>query len=207
MQTRVNMNPNRSAMDLSLEDEGTIMVKKGESKQRNQEMKPLEQCEDPIEVLMKDHDEGLKHLALMKNAVNSIRQTGFSAEAFRQIAEAIQFIDVEIRQHNELEEKVLFPLIERHGLSPSYAMRHEHREMWSAFNRLLKHVRDIEEGRLHGTSIVEFIKASEFIIDMLGNHIAEENTVLFPMIRKVLTAGEYQQLAREILRATARPAS
>ena len=149
---------------------------------------------DPIEIFMHEHEMGLHQLALMANAAMSIEVNGFSAEAFRTIAEAIRYIGREIRCHNEREEEFLFPALDRHVSGPPGAMRQEHRELWRAFNELLKVVRDVEDGRLRGSSIRELVQLVNFIVDHLRDHIEKENTVLFPMAKRLLTSEEYHTL-------------
>ena len=158
---------------------------------------------DPIECLLREHDEGMKHLAILENAADYIKTHGFSVEAFNQIGESIRFIDAEIRRHNEKEEQYLFPLLERHLNGPSKVMRNEHRLLWGEFNRLQTCVHDIEEGRVRGSSITELIQLSKTIVDLLRNHIEKENKVLFPMAKQVLTDGEYETLREEMSKATA----
>lgn len=153
---------------------------------------------DPIEILMHEHEMGLHQLALMANAAMSIEVNGFSAEAFRTIAEAIRYIGSEIRCHNEREEKFLFPALGRHVDGPPAAMRLEHRDLWRAFNELLKVVRDVEDGRLRGSSIRELVQLVHFIVDHLRDHIEKENAVLFPMAKRLLTIEEYHTLGAEL---------
>jgi hemerythrin-like domain-containing protein len=155
---------------------------------------------DPIEALMHEHELGLHQLGLMADAAKSIQVNGFSAGAFQTIADAIRFIGTEIRRHNEKEERLLFPLIDRHVSGPPSAMRQEHRELWRAFNELLKSVRDVEDGRIHGSSIRELVQMVNFIVEHLRDHIDKENTVLFPMAKQVLTEEEYRMLGNEITR-------
>ena len=152
------------------------------------------QALDPIEILMKEHEECLHHLARMENAAEYIQTNGFSHEAYTQIAEAIRFIDTVIRQHDEKEEKYLFSMMDRHVTGAPQVMRNEHRELWIAFKQLIQTVEDIEEGRLHGTSIVELVQSAKAVVDHLTGHITKENEVVFPMAKQMLTKEEYNEL-------------
>ncbi len=156
----------------------------------------------PLSCLMDEHEQALKQLNKMAVAAKSIQTNGFSAEAFQQIADAIRFIGSVVRKHNEKEEQYLFPKMDRHINGYQSMMRHEHRELWGAFNELLKSVKDVEDGRIHGSSIRELLQMANFVVDHLTNHIAKENTVLFPMVKNLLTPEEYEQLTREILNAS-----
>jgi hemerythrin-like domain-containing protein len=149
---------------------------------------------DPIDILKHEHEECQRHLLRMRNAAEYIRANGFSLEAYTQIAEAIRFIDTVMRQHDEKEEKYLFALLEKHGTTSPKILRNEHRELWIAFRHLLRTVEDIEEGRLHGTSVIDLVQLAKNVVDNLSSHIAKENEEVFPMARKVLTGEEYQQL-------------
>lgn len=165
---------------------------------------PDEQAGDPFLLLIEEHDTCNRLLGGMDNAVESIRLNGFSADAFRQISDAARFIDSAIRFHHEREETYLFPLIERHNPGSTEVMRKEHRSLWSALRQLLKTIQDIEEGRLHGTSIRELLQSSRFIIDLVASHTRRENHVLFPMARKTLTTTEWNELRSAIAVASPR---
>lgn len=147
---------------------------------------------------MKEHEECLKYLARLHNAAEYIRTNGFSFEAYSQIAETIRFIDTVVRQHDEKEEKYLFPLMDRHVVGPPQSLRSEHRELWFAFRQLLRTVEDIEEGRLHGTSIAELVQSAEAVVEVLTSHITKENEVVYPMAKQVMTKEEYGQLKEQI---------
>jgi hemerythrin-like domain-containing protein len=126
---------------------------------------------------------------------------GFSSAAFSRIGEAIGFIDTEIRRHCEKEEQFLMPLIENH-IPDSREIRGEHRALWTAFRELRRHIQDIEDGRLRGTAIIDLVHSAHMIAEILGDHIARENDELFPMVKRLLNADEYDRLTRGIVSAT-----
>ncbi|MBM4165319.1 MAG: hemerythrin domain-containing protein [Ignavibacteria bacterium] len=152
---------------------------------------------DPIETLVKEHDDALKQLNILNNAAMSIKVNGFSAEAFEKIAKTIRYIGTEMRKHDEKEERFLLPLLEKHVSGPSSAMRNEHRELWAAFSQLLQLVHNAEEGKITGRSISDLVRSSIFIVELSTTHIAKENNVLFPMVKQVLSQEEYEQLKRD----------
>lgn len=158
---------------------------------------------DPIELLTSDHEEAGKILAYLDNAIESIRTSGFSAEAFHQVEEALRSLDREVRHHQEIEEKYMLPVLEQHGFDGSSTVRNERRELWSSFNQLQLLVQDIEEGRLHGSSIAELVNESKTIIDALKSQIKVEQTLLFPSVKELFTKKEYQHLSDSIINAVA----
>jgi hemerythrin-like domain-containing protein len=160
----------------------------------------MEKVIDPISVLKDEHKKGMYYLAKLDNAADYIRINGFSAEAFEQIVEATQYINTELRQHNESEEKYLFPLIERHASGPSHLFRDEHKELWKHFHELEIAIKDVEEGHIHGSSIKELVEIAKAVVDLMGSHISKENDILFPLAKQLLSQEEYSKLSNGIIR-------
>ncbi|MBI3189511.1 MAG: hemerythrin domain-containing protein [Ignavibacteriales bacterium] len=164
------------------------------------------QFHNPIEVLTMEHEEGLYFLEQLHTAAQYIGSSGFSFDAFLKLADAIRFIDNELRAHNEKEEKYLFPLLERHAGNPTRVLIEEHRELWKVFARIRQCVEDVEEGRIYATTVKELVQTSELLYELLKNHISKENEVLFPMVKNVLSSEEYEQLTENIIRSSTPPA-
>ena len=154
---------------------------------------------DPLEILTRAHDEGMDQLGVLENAAESIRANGFSPEAFEQIAETIRWMNTEVRKHTQIEEQVLFPVVQRHVKGLAEQMRGEHRDLWNAFSELLTYVREVEEGKRHGSSIMDVVRVSFDIIDQMRNHIKRENTILFPAARQLFSEKELEELLVGIL--------
>ncbi len=150
--------------------------------------------DDPIDVLMKEHAYGMSELTNISRAAKSIQVDGFSAKAFQEIAAAVRVIADMIGRHNTKEETLLFPMLERHMNAIPGGMLIEHREVNRTFNELLRSINDIEDGRIHGSSIRELLQLANFVVSHLGNHMMKENTILFPMVKRLLTNEEYEKL-------------
>lgn len=153
---------------------------------------------DPIELLQSDHSKGMKTLLDLEEAVNSIEMNGFTAEAFQRIAEAARFIGSYMREHYEKEDRHLYPVLQRHASGSSMTIRHERREMWQTFKELMMSVSDIENGRIHGTTIRELVTTVRSVVEYFRNHIEREDMVVFPMVKRLLTPDEYSRLGREL---------
>jgi len=158
---------------------------------------------DPIDILMKEHEEGMSDLGIISQAAKSIQVDGFSARAFQEMATAVRAIADLISRHNNAEETLLFPLLERHTNAMPGTIMIEHREVTRTFRELLRSINDIEEGRIHGSSIRELLQLANFVVSHLGNHMTKENTVLFPLAKRLLTNEEYEKLRLGIARSSA----
>ena len=149
---------------------------------------------DPLEILIRAPEEGITRLVVLEHAAESIRSNGFSPEAFEQIAETIRWMNTEVRRHTQIEEQVLFPVVERHVRGLAEQMRGEHRDLWNAFSELLSYVREVEEGKLHGSSIMDVVRVALDIVDQMRNHIKREDTILFPAVRQLFSKKEFEEL-------------
>lgn len=153
---------------------------------------------DPIVLLMHEHEEGMKYLQRLGEAAEFIKSKGFSLEAFKDVARAVHFIDNEMRRHNEKEEKYLFPVMESHLRGRGEPRRDEHRELWKAVKNLRECVKEVEEMKIYPTTIRDLIRISKSIVELLESQITNENEVLFPLVRSVLTKDEYSRLTQQI---------
>src|SRR3990172_6911614 len=90
---------------------------------------------DPLKILLQEHQDGLEHLARLEQAAESIQANGFSAEAIEEIIEAVRWMNNDVREHIVIEERYLFPAIERHGSDLPDSMRNDHHELRGAFSQ------------------------------------------------------------------------
>jgi hemerythrin-like domain-containing protein len=149
-------------------------------------------------LLKADHVEAMHRLQVLENAADSIKANGFSAEAFEQIAETIRWMNTEVRRHTKLEEQYLFPLAEHHMKNLADQVKGDHRDMWDSFSDLLDTVKEVEEGRLHGTSIQTVVAIARTIVEQMRNHVRRENTILYPALKELMTEQESSALLEGI---------
>jgi len=156
---------------------------------------------DPIETFRKENEEALEIISQLGSAAEFISENGFSFDAFEQIVNVVEFIDDKVRKHTEKEEKILFPLMERHINGRTQSMRIEHKELWRAFATLKDCVKDVEDLRIHAMTVRDLVASSRTIVEYLVKHIQKENGVYFPEAKEILTQIEYEQLRTEIAKA------
>ena len=154
---------------------------------------------DPIDFLINEHDAVMKQLNLLSDAVNTVRRTGYSFRGYEKIVESVRLLSVEVIEHNRKEEKYLFPLLERHTRASLYQMRKEHRELLSVFDQALRSAQTISEEERPGRSISELTDVSLELIYLLGEHVAHEGNMIFPLAKQVLSREEYGQFRDGIM--------
>lgn len=104
--------------------------------------------------------------------------------------------------HHGKEEARLFPAMEARGLpreaGPTAVMRHEH-ELGRAHVRAMDAAVAAFEKGDQGATLRFAAEAREFV-DLLRDHIAKEDQVLFPMADRMLPASEHERLLADFRR-------
>ena len=132
--------------------------------------------------LRRDHEVILRALERLEERVAEWKRTGKVDQAIlRKFVEfARTFID---RCHHGKEERCLFPCLERRGIpregGPIGVMLYEHQLGRELVGRIDEGLKALERGDKDAVSAV--LSACDGYIELLRNHIAKENGVLFPM--------------------------
>ncbi len=172
---------------------------------------------DPFAVFVEEHNHGLAALEKMEQGADSLRRSGYSAEALRLIREANEFIKTEVKAHNQKEEDALFPVLGPYMPSPSIidVIVEEHRELWdkeedlqSLLGSLLGDHEELwaEEDRLEALlnspnapdNAGAIAESAYNIIYMLRDHIDKENQILFPSAQSILSQEEVAKVAEKM---------
>jgi hemerythrin-like domain-containing protein len=148
--------------------------------------------EDPIHRLRQEHDATLEVVDSMELAVADLlgpRQE----EAYATLRGGLEYLEREVREHGQVEEKVLYPALRRHVPRQTIeVMLEEHKDLWWAMDLLAKALAppapSVNEVRWQGTALV----------DLLRRHIDKENNVLFMMVAQMLSDQEYRALAEAL---------
>lgn len=158
------------------------------------EKKILHIAEDhPISILMEEHKIMLtlaEKLLTLSQALESANELNQFKEIFHHIEHVVSdFIDSE--KHYLREENVIFPLLEKHGITePPAIMWMEHnqiREKKKALNNLL-------EGHTIPPSkdfLINLKNISNELKNLLNSHFYKENNILFPTALNLISNEEW----------------
>lgn len=155
---------------------------------------------DPIERLMNEHQHGLRELEKMRQAGHELKTSGFKPETYQALQAATDFINGDLRTHNENEENALFPLLEaRMGQGgPTTVMRAEHQQLWSALDQLEWGLKGLSENPSNGAKVDEIAGLTNFIYTLLSQHISKEDNILYPMAREMLTQEDFRLVSERM---------
>ncbi len=152
----------------------------------------------PIHTLMEEHKMILGFIEKLKENVRKIENArnldGASEqiELLKHIAEHL----VEADKHHQREEEVLFPALERFGVSePPEIMREEHEELKPKKKELYKIAKEYKN-MPYPKFAMRVKKTAEYLIEALPKHIYKEDNILYPMAVQVIPKKEWPEIKK-----------
>lgn len=153
----------------------------------------------PIHTLMEEHKILLQFVDELKDITQKIEQ----AQDFTSVGKEMEQLShivahlKDSESHYVREENVLFPYLEKHGVTQPPAI------MWSEHNQIReikKKLYEVVEQR-KSTGLDDFAKKLDDVAislsDILQNHFYKENNILFPTALKVITENEWGGVKKE----------
>ncbi|MBI3098745.1 MAG: hemerythrin domain-containing protein [Planctomycetes bacterium] len=135
------------------------------------------------EILSREHLVVLQKLAVLEQALAPFDEA--------KVREVLHFFDHQIVLHRRKEEEILFPRLASHfpeNAGPVFVMLEEHREE-------KRHIEGMRSSLGAGDSAAVAMHARH-ILDLLRQHIAKEDQVLFPMAEEMLADAERPAVER-----------
>ncbi len=134
---------------------------------------------DPLRRFEQEHDVALAALDRLELVAQGLRESDGPHEShFATAREVHGLLCGAVRQHNEDEERALFPVLGEDA--PLGPFLEEHEILWSL---------EAELGRaLDRADRLRTARLALETVDLLRTHIRRENDVLFPMARALLGA-------------------
>jgi len=156
-------------------------------------------ADHPIYVLMEEHNVVLKYIEELKGIIQRVG----GATSFDDVADDVHRLSyvaehlMEVEKHNVREENVLFPYLEKHGISePPAVMWAEHNELKEKKKQLLK------LSEIHGKiAFKDFAKQladiGGYITEALSSHVYKENHILYPAALQTIGDGEWREIREQ----------
>jgi len=164
-----------------------------------EKQKPEIPTENPVGILLEEHKIMLQLVEMANTILSKIQSAKSASDAPEDMAHlkhiAEDFVDSE--KHYLREENVLFPMLEKHGITePPAIMWREHDQIRPAKKRF--------------SSVVENHSAMDFqdfkeqldetiktLSEFLSSHFFKENNILFPTAMQVVTDEEWREARKE----------
>jgi len=153
----------------------------------------------PINILMEEHKIMLQLLEKLSTIVAKAQQASdisYISDEMRHLEHiAEDFRDSE--KHYLREENMLFPALEKHGITEPPAI------MWTEHNQIREKKKQLQKLiETHGTTGFGDFKAqlgetAKSLNSLLPSHFFKENNILFPTALRVVTDEEWREIRRE----------
>lgn len=151
----------------------------------------------PIHILMEEHKILLRFADELKGVARRVREAGEidsdSLEQLRHIEEHLKGSE----SHYVREENVLFPHLEKHGVTePPAIMWMDHDRIREVKKRLYGLV-DGREGMESQDFANQLDEVASFLAELLTNHFHKENNILFPVSLRVIAEDEWKDIMHQ----------
>lgn len=153
----------------------------------------------PIHVFMEEHKIILQHLEELKKIIQKV----IAAESFEEVDGEMHKLEhiaehlMEVEKHNVREENVLFPYLQKHGITePPAIMWAEHNELKEKKKQLLELVR-VRDTFSFQDFKKQLADTGSYITDELSNHIYKENNILYPAAQRTIKAEEWKDIREQ----------
>lgn len=150
----------------------------------------------PVYILTEEHKKILDLAEKLRTLLVEIREKGLIEDTLKKLNHILtHFKDAE--KHYQREENVLFPYLEKHGITqPPRIMWAEHDQIRGLKRRIYAIVEKEKEIPLEDF-IREMDETSIALLELLSNHFYKENNILFPTGLRVITDEEWIDIRRE----------
>ncbi|HVO36657.1 MAG TPA: DUF438 domain-containing protein [Candidatus Acidoferrum sp.] len=153
----------------------------------------------PISILMEEHKillNRVERLEMIQKMINEACDSVYVGDALTELQNIMkEFQDAE--KHYQREENVLFPTMEKHGVTePPAIMWMEHNQIRDAKRKM----REVVEkwNAVHFNEFkAQFAEAAKPVCSLLPSHFFKENNILFPAALQVIGAEEWVEVRKE----------
>ena len=135
-----------------------------------------------------------KNLKKLAEKIKTYRSFEEAKELLSEIESTVEKFK-ESENHYLREENVLFPYLEKHGITqPPAIMWVEHDEIREIKKDRFKVVTERKDPSSYGNRLLKIATTLNYV---LNNHFFKENNVLFPTAMKVIKEQEWKQIRKE----------
>jgi iron-sulfur cluster repair protein YtfE (RIC family) len=169
---------------------------------------------DPIERLLDEHASIMRQFDALRGAAERLARAGGAAlpGELPVLQATVRMIESELLRHARREDEALFPAVEAvlEG-GPTPVMREEHRAIHAEADRFRATLRELHEvqhpaivqagERLsalteRGSDAAALVRTARTLLELVDDHFAKEEQLLFPMARELLTREALDAVSR-----------
>jgi PAS domain S-box-containing protein len=172
-----------------------MAIFKEQIEKQNPNLKPNQ----PISILMEEHKIMIKiaeQLVILANKILKVNDMPYVKEDIHEAEHLISDI-TDSEKHYLREENVLFPMLEKHGITePPSIMWMEHDQIRQIKKKLQEILKDVNPSTFKSFKQDLWDNARE-LGNLLPSHFYKENNILFPAALSVITEQEWIEIRKE----------
>jgi len=164
-----------------------------------EKQKPETSPENPINILTEEHKILSQLLEKLSAKVSKIQQAEKANDVTEEITQLKQIADdlLNAEKHYLREENVLFPILEKHGVTePPAIMWMEHQEMRDKKKHLHDLIRNYDASNFRDWK-EQLSQTAKSLYSVLSSHVFKENNILFPTALRVFTEQDWRDVQTE----------
>ncbi|MEM2141758.1 MAG: DUF438 domain-containing protein [Candidatus Thorarchaeota archaeon] len=147
----------------------------------------------PIYILMREHEILLEKAAMLSELIEN-QKDATGSDNMARVNELVRYFR-ESANHYLREENVLFPILEKHGITePPKVMWMEHDQIRALEKQLYEALPGDESG--FGQNSKTILKIARELNSTLSSHFYKENNILFPTSIRLFTSEDWQTVMR-----------
>jgi hemerythrin-like domain-containing protein len=132
---------------------------------------------DPLTQFEEEHRHALHELVVLESAIDGLEHGAHVEPLLEAVSDVCDFLTTAVREHNEREERALFPLLGEEA--PTALFIEEHRRLRSLED-------DLRNALASEDPETAVVAPGREIVYLLRAHITREDEALFPMARVML---------------------
>ncbi len=159
----------------------------------------------PFEMLEACHERVQRSLQLLQKLQAYLRDQGHDASAAQAARDVLRYFDLAAPLHHQDEELHVFPLLLAHGdadLSAAVSrLQSDHRtmeQMWLGAAVVLRRIADASSSAWQPLSVAELAALCDFA-SLYGDHIALEESLVYPQARSAITEVQLQAMRDDMV--------
>jgi iron-sulfur cluster repair protein YtfE (RIC family) len=174
--------------------------------------------QDPIDRLLAEHADLMARLEPLRRAVRALSEDAPGAvdAALPVLRTAAHLLNNDLIAHARREDEVFFPAVEAvmgESFGPTTVMRSEHVEIHAGaqqFRSTLHELQEVQhpaivaggarlaEGIRAGATAADLLATARGLLELIDDHFAKEEQVLFPMSRQLLDESQLRGVAEKM---------
>jgi len=164
-----------------------------------EKQKPEIKPESPVNILMEEHKVLLRILEKLSTLTSRVQQAHDASRIGEEISQLTRVADdlLDAEKHYLREENVLFPILEKHGITEPPAI------MWMEHNQIREKKKQLRNlvnnyGAMNFEDFkTQLAETAQFLNNALSSHVFKENNILLPTAMRVVTEQELTEVKRE----------